>query len=128
MTSRLFSVDFLQNFEDLNEEIDYVQVELDCVQNVLLSTEPGHDHLGVHDDEHGEEECSPHSQGSVSHLIAKEDLEEATEDENHEAGGEGRVHVGEVMLGLEGEGSQANDHRCCQEESLDDNTLIKEGN
>ena len=127
MTSWLFSVDFLQNFEDLNEEIDYVQVELNGGQDVLLSTEPGHDHLGVHDDEHGEEESSSHSQGSVSHLIAKEDLEEATEDENHEAGGEGGVHVGEVMLRLEGEGGQANDHRCCQEESLDDNALIKEG-
>ena len=65
----LFPVDFLQNFEDLNEKIDNIQIELNGGQNVFLGAEPGHDHLGVHDDEHGEEEGAANSKSSVSHLV-----------------------------------------------------------
>ena len=123
----LLSVDLLQDLKDLDEEVDDVQVELDGGQDVLLGTKSGHDHLGVHNDEHGEEECSSHSQSSVCHLIAHEHLEEAAEDEDKEAGGEGSVHVGEVMLGLEGEGGQPNNNSSGEEECLDDNALVKEG-
>ena len=96
----LFSVDFFQNFEDLNEEIDNVQVELDGGQDVLFSAEPGHDHLGVHDDEQREEEGASHSQGGVSQLVTHKHLEEPAEDEDQEPGGEGGVHAREVTLGL----------------------------
>ena len=59
-------IDFLQDLEDLDEEVDDVQVELDCGQNVLLSAESLHDHLGVHDDEQREEEGAAHGHGGVS--------------------------------------------------------------
>ena len=97
----LFSVDFLQNLEDLYEEVDDVQVELDGGQDVLLGAESGHDHLRVHDDEQREEEGPAHRQRRVRQLVAEEDLQEAAEDEDHEPGAEDRVQVGEVTLGLE---------------------------
>ena len=97
----LFSVDFLQNLEDLDEEVDDVQVELDGGQDVLLGAESGHDHLRVHDDEQREEEGPAHRQRRVRQLVAEEDLQEAAEDEDHEPGAEDRVQVGEVTLGLE---------------------------
>ena len=62
-------IDFLQDLEDLDEEVDDVQVELDGCEDVLLGAESGHDHLGVHDDEHGEEEGAANSESSVSHLV-----------------------------------------------------------
>ena len=39
------SVDFLQNLEDLDEKVDDVEVQLDGRHNVLLGTQPGHNHL-----------------------------------------------------------------------------------
>ena len=69
MSYSLFSVDLLHDLQDLNEEVDDVQVELDGCEDVLLGAESGHDHLGVHDDEHGEEEGAANSKSSVSHLI-----------------------------------------------------------
>ena len=56
----LFPVDFLQNFEDLNEKIDDIQIELNGGQNVFLGAEPGHDHLGVENDEAWIEKSSSH--------------------------------------------------------------------
>ena len=41
----LFSVDLLQDLEDLDEEVDDVQIELDGGHDVLLGTQTGHDHL-----------------------------------------------------------------------------------
>ena len=40
------SVDFLENLEDLDEEVDDVEVKLDGGHNVLLCTQSGHYHLG----------------------------------------------------------------------------------
>ena len=40
-----FSVDFLKNLEDFNEEIDDVEVELDGRHNVFLGTQSSHNHL-----------------------------------------------------------------------------------
>ena len=39
------SVDFLENLEDLDEEVDDVEIQLDGRHDVLLRTQPGHDHL-----------------------------------------------------------------------------------
>ena len=39
------SVDFLKDLEDLDEEVDDVEVQLDGRHDVLLRTQPGHDHL-----------------------------------------------------------------------------------
>ena len=39
------SVDFLENLEDLDEEVDDVEVQLDGRHDVLLWTQPGHNHL-----------------------------------------------------------------------------------
>merc|ERR1712026_248316 len=128
MSNHLFSVYFLQNFEDFNEQIDDVQIELDGGQDVFLCTESGHDHLGIVDDEEGEEESSSHCHGGVSQLIAEEYLEESSKDENHQAGGEDSAHVGEVSLSLECKCCEAKDHCSSEEEGLDDDTLIKEGN
>ena len=41
----LFSVYLLQYFEDFNEKIDDVQIELNGSQDVFLGAESGHDHL-----------------------------------------------------------------------------------
>ena len=41
-------VDFLKNLEDLDEEVDDVEVQLDRCHDVLLSTQPGHNHLEKH--------------------------------------------------------------------------------
>ena len=38
-------VDLLENLEDLNEEVDDVEVQLDRRHDVLLGTQPGHNHL-----------------------------------------------------------------------------------
>ena len=43
--SSLFSVDLLEDLEDLNEEVDDVQIELDGSHDVFLRTHPSHDHL-----------------------------------------------------------------------------------
>ena len=40
-----FSVDFLKNLEDLDEEVDDVKVQLDGRHNVLFWTQPRHNHL-----------------------------------------------------------------------------------
>ena len=39
------SVDLLENLEDLNEQVDDVEVQLDRRHDVLLGTQPGHNHL-----------------------------------------------------------------------------------
>ena len=39
------SVDFLENLEDLDEEVDDVEVQLNGRHDVLLGTQPGHNHL-----------------------------------------------------------------------------------
>ena len=39
------SVDLLENLEDLDEEVDDVEVQLDRRHDVLLGTQPGHNHL-----------------------------------------------------------------------------------
>jgi hypothetical protein len=41
----IFPVDSLQYLENLDEEVDDVQVELNCRGDVLLRGDPGHDHL-----------------------------------------------------------------------------------
>lgn len=46
----LFSVDFLENLEDLNEEVDDVQVEVDGSHDVFFRRNSLHDHLGVKND------------------------------------------------------------------------------
>ena len=38
-------VDLLENLEDLDEEVDDVEVQLDRRHDVLLGTQPGHNHL-----------------------------------------------------------------------------------
>ena len=38
-------VDFLKDLEDLDEEVDDVKVQLDGRHNVLLWTQPCHNHL-----------------------------------------------------------------------------------
>jgi len=106
----LFPVDLLEDLEDLDEEVDDVEVELDCSHDVLLGTQPGHDHLCVEDDEEGEEESSTHSHGGLCQLTPNEEVHEAPENEDEESGVEGGADIGEVALGLEGEGCQANDH------------------
>ena len=144
-------IDFLQDLEDLDEEVDDVQVELDGGQDVLLGAESGHDHLSVHDDEQREEEGAAHSQGGVSELITHKHLEEAAEDEDQESGGEGGVQAREVPLGLntniewnnerglkresfrkqltnlECKCSESNNYGGSQEEGLDDDALVEEG-
>merc|ERR1712241_1628430 len=96
----LFPVDLLQYLEDFNEKIDNVQVELNGSQDVFLSTESGHDHLGVVYDKEREQQCSSNSHSRVCHLVTHEDLQEATKDEDHQPGGQSSAHVGEVSLGL----------------------------
>ena len=44
-TLDLFSVDFVEDLEDFNEQVDDVKVELDGGQDVLLRADSGHDHL-----------------------------------------------------------------------------------
>ena len=44
-TGSLLPVDLLKDLQDLDEEVDNVQVELDGGHDVLLSTQPGHNHL-----------------------------------------------------------------------------------
>lgn len=41
----LLPVDFLKDFENLDEEVDNVEVELDGCHDVLLRAHTGHDHL-----------------------------------------------------------------------------------
>jgi len=122
----LFSVDLLQDLEDLDEEVDDVQIELDGGHDVLLGTQTGHDHLGVVNDEQGEEKGSPHCHGCVCQLVPEEDLKKPSQDQNEQAGVEDSPHIGEIPLSLEGEGSETNDHRSGEEECLDDNALVKE--
>jgi len=122
-----FSVDFLKNLEDLDEEVDDVEVQLDSRHNVLLWTQPCHNHLSVKDDEEGEEESSTNSHCRLGQLAPNEDVHEAAKDEDKKAGVQSSTNVGEVPLGLEGECSQANNDSSCEEECLNNNGLVKEG-
>ena len=49
--SQLFPIDFLEDLENLKEEIDDVQVELNGGDDVILRRNFGHDHLCVKNDE-----------------------------------------------------------------------------
>merc|ERR1719234_2455536 len=122
-----FPVDFLKNLEDFNEEIDDVEVQLDGRHNVFLGTQSGHNHLSVKDDEEREEESSSHCHCCLCQLTPNEDIHEATKDEDKKASVQCSSDVGEVPLGLEGEGGQADNHGSSQEECLNNNGLVKEG-
>ena len=41
----LFSVDLLQNLENLDKEVDNVQVEVDCGDDIIFGRNSFHDHL-----------------------------------------------------------------------------------
>merc|ERR1712241_724812 len=122
----LFSINLLQYLEDLNEKIDDIQVELNGCQDVFLSAESGHDHLGVVYDEEREQKSSSNRHSRVCHLVTHEDLQKSAQDEDHQPGGQSRAHVGEVSLSLEREGRQTDDNCSREEEGLDDNTLVEE--
>ena len=47
----LFAIHFLQDFEDLDEQVDDVQVEFDCGDDVFFRWHSFHDHLGVKENE-----------------------------------------------------------------------------
>ena len=51
ITEFSFTVQFSHNLEDLNEKVDYIQVQFDGRDNVFLWRNSSHDHVGVIDDE-----------------------------------------------------------------------------
>jgi hypothetical protein len=51
IASLVSSIRGVQDFQDLQEEVDYVQVEVDHSDDVLFGAERFHDHLRVEDDE-----------------------------------------------------------------------------
>merc|ERR1719384_2805507 len=97
-------------------EADFVEVELDGGHNVLLCTQTGHNHLGVKDDKEGKEKSTPHCHCCLCQLASNEDIHESAKDEDKEAGVQCGADIGKVPLGLECEGSQANNHGSSQEE------------
>merc|ERR1719320_301545 len=66
-------------------------------------------------------QSSAHCHSSVCQLIAQENLEEATENEDKKPSVESCTNVGEVSLSLESEGSETNDHGSGEEESRKQN-------
>jgi len=123
----LFPINFLENLENFDEEVDDVKVELNGSHDVLLGTQTSHDHLSVVDDEEAEQKCSSDSHSSFSKLIPNEKLEESTEDEDEKASVERSAKVGEVTLGLESEGSESYHHSGSEEEGLYNYVLVEEG-
>ena len=51
ITEFSFTIQFSHNLEDLNEKVDYIQVQFDGCDNVFLGRNSGHDHVSVVDDE-----------------------------------------------------------------------------
>ena len=57
-------------------------------------------YLGIVNDEEREQKGSSHRHSRVRHLVSHEDLQESPKDQDHQPGGQGRTHVGEVSLSL----------------------------
>ena len=51
ITEFSFTVQFSHNLEDLNEKVDYIQIQFDGRDNVFLGRNSSHDHVSVIDDE-----------------------------------------------------------------------------
>jgi len=96
-----FSVYFLQDLEDLYEEIDDIKIELDCCKNVLLCTQTGHYHLSIENNEEAEEESTTHSDRRLCQLVTKKDLHKTAKNKDEKTGIKSRADVREVSFSLE---------------------------
>lgn len=98
--------------QDVHEDVDNVQVEIECGKDVFLGADrilvaAAQHQLRIVHEIHGEEQGAQWGVHKANNLAGKEDCNDAKDDEHHQAGNQYTATHGKVPFGLEGEQCQA---------------------
>lgn len=110
----------VKDTKDGEEQVDNVEIQADGGSNLLLDVVRAHDELGVDEDVAAEDKGG---QAAVDELgggaVGQEHGDEAEEDQAPEGAKQVRHPRGEVVLGLEGERGQEDEHASRQEDGVE---------
>lgn len=100
--------------QDHQEEVDNVNVEIECGHDVVLGRDrvlvlAAEHELSVKDEIHGEDASSDGAVQDAHDLVSEDDGQEAEREQDQSGDEQEDAHASEVDLGLEGEDGDAND-------------------
>jgi len=116
----------VQDTQDMQEEVDDVQVEVDGGQDVLLGGQLVHQEMGVVDDEATEQQSPGASKQQLCCVIVEEEPHETSNDQDPQSSEQSGSQLAEVPLGLEGVGSQSQEHSGGEDEGLEHYGIVIE--
>lgn len=82
----LLSVDSLQDTQNVQEQVDDVEIQSDCGQDVLLRRKCLHQKLSIDDDKQAEEKSAAAGEQKLETGWLQKDLQHSAENQDAEAG------------------------------------------
>lgn len=119
----------IEDSQDSQEQVDNVQIQANGGGDLFLDVMLAHDHLGVDEDVGAEEKSSDTSIDKFAgRAVGEKHVHEAEHDESPQGTEQIRHPRSKVILGLAGEESQEDKDGSGQDDSVENNGSIIEGN
>lgn len=108
----------VKDAQDIDEQVDYIQVQIDGCQDVLLRWQLMHQQVGIENNEPAEQQSSGPSEDQLHCVIVEEKPHKACNDQDPQASKQTGSELAEVSFRLESVGSEAQEHSRCENKGL----------
>jgi len=121
-------LEVIEETKDVDKEVDKVKVKADSTHNVFVRGKSLVDDVGIIDDVTTEEEAAQYRKNKIDGTVeGEEDGNQSGHNKCEEKTEKERTHTGEIILGLQSEKGQSQEHTDGNKQCLKDNNVVIEG-